>query len=148
MPGAAPKSKKRVSAAGEEGRGLVSVEPPRPLLQSPEDPGTHYDRAPEFASIARDIGGLTEMIEQSQGGLLYHNDEELLAAIQRLHTNPELRREMGDRAYRAFTERWTENVHMEAYFRVLEDTARRKLGFVPWEQPVRRPLQFPAATVV
>ena len=27
-------------------------------------------------SIARDIGGLTEMIEQSQGGILYRNDEE------------------------------------------------------------------------
>ena len=94
-------------------------------------------------SIARDIGGLTEMVEQSGGGLLYHNDEELLAAIERLHTDAALRREMGQRAYRAFGERWTEKVHMEAYFRVLDETARRKLGFVPWERPARRSLQFP-----
>ncbi len=99
-------------------------------------------------SIARDIGGLTEMIEQSKGGILYRNDEELLAGIERLHTDPALRQEMGRRAYQAYTERWTETVHLEAYFRVLEDTARRKLGFVPWEQPVRRSLQFPAAPVV
>ena len=31
---------------------------------------------------------------------------------------------------------------MEAYFRVLEETARRKLGFVPWEQPARQSLHF------
>jgi hypothetical protein len=72
----------------------------------------------------------------------------LLAAIERLHTDPALRREMGRRAYQAYAERWTESVHMEAYFRVLDDTARRKLGFVPWEQPVRRTLQFPTATTV
>lgn len=99
-------------------------------------------------SIARDIGGLTEMIEQSGGGILYRTDEELAAAIERLHTNPALRREMGQRAYHAYTERWRESVHLEAYFRVLEDTARRKLGFVPWEQPVRQSLEFPAASVV
>ena len=96
-------------------------------------------------SIARDIGGLTEMVEQSQGGILYRNDDELLAAIERLHTDAAQRHEMGRRAYQAYTERWTENVHMAAYFRVLEETARRKLGFIPWEQAVRRSLQFPAA---
>ena len=96
-------------------------------------------------SIARNIGGLTEMIEQSGAGILYHNDEELRAAIERLHTDVALRREMGRRAYQAFVDRWTENVHMEAYFRVLEDTARRKLRFIPWEQPMRASLQFPAA---
>jgi len=99
-------------------------------------------------SIARDIGGLTEMVEQSGGGILYRNDEALLAAIERLHTDPALRHEMGRRAYRAFVDRWTEKVHMEAYFRVLEETARRKLGFVPWEQEVRQPLQFPAPQAV
>ncbi len=99
-------------------------------------------------SIARDIGGLTEMIEQSHGGLLYRNDEELTAAIERLHTDPALRREMGQRAYQAYTERWRESVHLEAYFRVLDDTARRKLGFVPWEQPVRQSLQFPTVPAV
>jgi glycosyltransferase involved in cell wall biosynthesis len=99
-------------------------------------------------SIARDIGGLTEMVEQSGGGLLYHNDEELLSAIERLHTDTALRQEMGQRAYRAYVDRWTEKVHMEAYFRVLEETARRKLGVVPWEQPVHTALQFPAARVV
>jgi len=96
-------------------------------------------------SIARDIGGLTEMVEQSQGGILYQNDEELLAAIQRLHTDPALRHQIGERAYRAYVERWTEKVHMDAYFRLLEETARRKLGFIPWEQPARRSLQFPEA---
>jgi len=99
-------------------------------------------------AIARDIGGMTEMVEQSQGGFLYHNDEELLAAIERLHTDPALRREMGRRAYQAYAERWSESAHLEAYFRVLEETARRKLGFVPWHRPARMSLEFPAARAV
>jgi hypothetical protein len=50
LPGAARKSKKRFGAAGEKGRGLVSDKPPRPLLQSPEDPGTQYESRAELYS--------------------------------------------------------------------------------------------------
>jgi len=97
--------------------------------------------------IAHDLGALTEVVEQSQGGILYRSPEELLAAMEQLRTDGALRRQMGDRGFKAYTEHWTEEVHMEAYFRVLGETARRKLGYVPWEQPVRQSLQFPPAPV-
>ena len=97
--------------------------------------------------IARDLGALTEVIEQSQAGFLYRNNDELLAAMERLRHDPVLRREMGNRGYRAFQEKWSENAHLEAYFRVLEETARRKLGVVPWHQPAPRSLQFQTAAV-
>ncbi len=95
--------------------------------------------------IAHALGGLTELVEQSQAGLLYHNHDELLAAMERLRTDPALRRAMGDRAQQAYRERWTERAHLEMYLQVLDETARRKLGVAPWQQPTRLSVRFPAA---
>lgn len=121
-----------VPSAGYEVLGLIILEA---LLQ----------RTPV---IAHDLGALTEVIEQSRGGLLYRDQKELLAAMQRLQNDAELRRRMGERGYHAYTQRWTEEAHLGGYFQLLEDTARRKLGYVPWEQPVRTSLQFPAVAAV
>jgi glycosyltransferase involved in cell wall biosynthesis len=96
--------------------------------------------------IARDQGGLTEIVEQSQGGLLYHSADDLLAAMGKLQTNPILRQTMGDCGYQAFQEKWTESAHLSSYFHVLEDTAQRKLGVVPWHKPSRRSLQLSAVS--
>ena len=87
--------------------------------------------------IAHALGGLTELVEQSQGGFLYHKPDELLAAMERLRTDPALRREMGDRGYQMFEERWSESAHLETYFGLIEETARRKLASVPWDQQAR-----------
>jgi len=87
--------------------------------------------------IAHALGGLTELVEQSQGGFLYHKPDELLAAMERLRTDPALRREMGDRGYQMFEERWSESAHLDTYFGLIEETARRKLGSVPWDQQAR-----------
>ena len=46
-------------------------------------------------------------------------------------------------ATRPMAESGPREVHMEAYFRVLDETARRKLGFVPWEQPARQRAAVP-----
>ncbi len=98
--------------------------------------------------IAHDLGALTEVIEQSQGGLLYRDRQGLLAAMQRLQNDAELRRRMGELGWEAYTWRWTEEAHLRAYFQLLEETAQRKLGHVPWQQPMRTSLQFPAAAAV
>jgi glycosyltransferase involved in cell wall biosynthesis len=92
--------------------------------------------------IARNQGGLTEIVEQSHGGFLYRSPGELLAAMERLRTDPALRDEMGDRGYQTFKQKWSESAHLDAYFKVLEDTARRKLGLVPWHELSRRSLQL------
>jgi len=121
-----------VPSAGYEVLGLIILE-------------AYLQRTPV---IAHDLGALTEVTEQSQGGLLYRSPEELLAAMERLRTDAALRREMGKRGYQAYGQRWTERAHLEAYFQILEETARRKLGFVPWHQPARHSLEFPAVTAV
>jgi len=115
-----------VPSAGYEVLGLIILEA---LLQ----------RTPV---IAHDLGALTEVIQQSQGGLLYHSQEELLAAMDRLQSDPGLRRQMGELGYQAYTRNWTEEAHLKAYFQLLEDTAQRKLGYVPWQRPTRTSLHF------
>jgi glycosyltransferase involved in cell wall biosynthesis len=97
--------------------------------------------------IANDLGGLQEVVEESQGGFLYRTPEELIAAMERLRTQPALRREMGERGWQKYVERWTEEAHLGMYFRVLEETARKKFGVPPWEAPGRLSLEFPAEVV-
>jgi glycosyltransferase involved in cell wall biosynthesis len=120
-----------VPSAGYEVLGLIILE-------------AYMHRTPV---IAHELGALTEVVERSQGGILYRDPRELLAAMDRLRSDTVLCRQMGDKGFQAYKEHWTEDIHMESYFRVLSETARRKLGFVPWERPARQSLQFPAATV-
>lgn len=89
--------------------------------------------------IVRALGGLQEVVEESEGGLLFQTPEELLDAMERLRTDAALRKEMGERGYRKYRERWDENAHLGIYFRVLEQTARRKFGVVPWATAARGP---------
>jgi glycosyltransferase involved in cell wall biosynthesis len=93
--------------------------------------------------IARSLGGLTEIMEVSNGGLLYHESAEMRSAMERLQRDPALRQEMGDRGYKAYQERWSEEVHLQSYFQLLEETAIQKFGTVPWNETMRSPLRFP-----
>jgi hypothetical protein len=54
---------------------------------------------------------------------------------------------MGERGWQKYVERWTEEAHLGMYFRVLEETARKKFGVPPWEAPGRLSLEFPAEVV-
>ena len=101
----------------------------------------HLQRTPV---IVHALGGLKEVVEESGGGFSYQTQEELLSAMERLRTDSPLRREMGERGYRKSVERWTEDAHLSMYLRVLEETAKKKLGVVPWVQPQRTTLAGPA----
>jgi len=83
--------------------------------------------------IARDLGALTEVVQDSGGGFLYRTDAELLAAMGRVAESPKLRSELGERGYRSFVERWTREAHLALYFERLEQAARRRFGLVPWD---------------
>jgi glycosyltransferase involved in cell wall biosynthesis len=121
-----------VPSAGYEVLGLVILE-------------AYLQRTPV---IARDLGALTEVTRQSKGGLLYRTPEELRNAMENLRTDPGRRRQLGELGYQAYARHWSERAHLDAYFQVLEDTARHKLGYVPWHQPTRSSLEFPAAALV
>ncbi len=78
-------------------------------------------------AIAHDLGALTEVIGDSQGGLLYRTPEELRAAMDLLLRDTELRRRLGDQGHEAWQRLWTEEPHMQAYFAAIDDarSARR-----------------------
>jgi len=92
--------------------------------------------------IVHDLGGLKEVVEESRGGFAYRTPQELLAAMERLRTEPALRAEMGERGFQKYHERWDEAAHLRIYFRILEETARRKLGRVPWHDVGRTSLAW------
>jgi glycosyltransferase involved in cell wall biosynthesis len=92
--------------------------------------------------IVHDLGGLKEVVEESRGGFAYRTREELQAAMEQLRTNSALRAEMGERGYRAYMQRWNEEAHLEMYFRVVEETARKKFGQVPWQREGRTSLRY------
>ena len=92
--------------------------------------------------IVHRLGGLAEVVEESQGGFSYNTPEELLEAMERLRSDPGLRRAMGGRGFEKYTERWSTEAHLAMYFEQLEETARRKLGRVPWQEPARTSLAW------
>lgn len=82
--------------------------------------------------IARDLGALPELIQDSGGGLLFKTDDELLAAILHLARSPSLRAELGKKGYEGFLRWWCRDAHLLAYFAVLEEVALKRFGGVPW----------------
>ncbi|MDP9170005.1 MAG: glycosyltransferase family 4 protein [Acidobacteriota bacterium] len=90
--------------------------------------------------IARDLGGLSEVIEDSGGGFLYRTDAELIEALGRIAGSPQLRGELGARGYEAFLRWWCRDAHLKTYFDYIENAARKKFGHVPWQDSVQQAL--------
>jgi glycosyltransferase involved in cell wall biosynthesis len=65
--------------------------------------------------IARRIGALAEVVEDSGGGLLFDSAAECGALMQRLVDDAELRTTLAVRGRAAVLERWTEDVHLRRY---------------------------------
>ncbi len=84
--------------------------------------------------IARDLGPLPEVVEDSGGGSVYSADEELLVLMERIAASPRLRQELGEEGYNSFQRWWTKEAHLERYFDFLRRNAMDKFGHVPWER--------------
>ena len=65
--------------------------------------------------IARRIGPFPEIIERAKGGLLFSDTDELVAAIARLHGDPELRDSFATGAFEAARKHWSENAVVESF---------------------------------
>ena len=87
--------------------------------------------------IVHELGALPEVVAQSQGGRTYSNPEELIRAMEEFRTNPELRSRLGANGHQAWRKYWSEDAHLEMYFRLLDETARRKWDRVPWDNPMQ-----------
>lgn len=84
--------------------------------------------------IVRNLGALPEVIEDSRGGFVYQNNEELRHYLYQVAASPTVRNQLGENGYNAFTQSWTKEAHFHQYFNVLTTNALKKAGFIPWEQ--------------
>jgi glycosyltransferase involved in cell wall biosynthesis len=79
--------------------------------------------------IARRLGPFPEVVEQSNGGLLFSTGDELLSAMSRLQTDPSYRDQLGANGYRTCQERWSEDVVIGQFLHLIEDAlANRGIG--------------------
>lgn len=78
--------------------------------------------------IARDLGALPEVVDDSGGGFNYRTNEELTAQVRRLGSEPGLRQEMSELGYGAFLKYWTREAHLECYERHINEAGRQKHG--------------------
>jgi glycosyltransferase involved in cell wall biosynthesis len=76
--------------------------------------------------IARRIGPFPEIIDQSAGGLLFDDNEQLVAAMDRLLRDDALRRRMEAAARDSFSRLWSEDVVVPRYLQILGRAAERR----------------------
>lgn len=71
--------------------------------------------------IARNIGGLREIVNESGGGLLYETAGQLIEAIDRLRVDDAVRDTMAEDGYRVCLERWSRPAHLRRYYGVIRE---------------------------
>lgn len=77
--------------------------------------------------IARRIGPFPEIVEQAGGGLLFSNDDELLAGMSQMQCDQDLRNSFATEAFDAGRKHWSEDVVIGKLLGLVEDArAARK----------------------
>jgi glycosyltransferase involved in cell wall biosynthesis len=76
--------------------------------------------------IVNNLGPLSEIVEESGGGLIYNDNAELFNALDALRLDPELRRTLGERGHQAYLQHWTPEAHLKQYFGLIERIATDK----------------------
>ena len=71
--------------------------------------------------IARRIGALTEVVEESGGGFTFSTLDECAQAMDQLQNDDALRGELGDRGRRTAQEKWTPHAHLTRYLEIIEE---------------------------
>lgn len=71
--------------------------------------------------IVRNLGALPEFAEESSAGLCYDTEDELLAIMDRLISDPAYRDELGQRGRYVYLRHWTPQAHLQTYLRLIAD---------------------------
>ena len=71
--------------------------------------------------IGRDLGAVGELVRESGGGLTYETDADLVAAMDSLRSDPQLRNELGERGHAAYLENWSDEPHLRRYLELVEE---------------------------
>lgn len=74
-------------------------------------------------AIARNIGGMPEIIQESGGGFVYNTEPELIHAMERLLSDSSCRNRLGESGFRTLGEKWTVDAHLKSYFGLIRRIA-------------------------
>ncbi len=70
--------------------------------------------------------GVKELIDKSNGGLLYKTPEQLKAAVQWLLHDSSFRDRLASNGYDAWKSNWNERCHLDRYYAIIEQVQARK----------------------
>jgi glycosyltransferase involved in cell wall biosynthesis len=76
--------------------------------------------------IVNNLGALPEVVEDSGGGFIYENNDELIAAMNKLAADSSLRNELGEKGYAAYRKNWDENAHLEKYLNLVAELQEKR----------------------
>jgi glycosyltransferase involved in cell wall biosynthesis len=76
--------------------------------------------------IARNLGGMREMVEEMGGGVVYDTEEEMVAAMDRMCGDPSFRDAQGQRCYTAARRNWSMEAHVSRYLGLIAAIAERR----------------------
>ncbi|HUF17637.1 MAG TPA: glycosyltransferase family 4 protein [Thermoanaerobaculia bacterium] len=75
--------------------------------------------------IARNIGALPEVLAAG-GGMLFDSDDELPALLDRLLGDQPRRDEIGEAGFRSLQQNYTEALHLDRYYEIIENARDRR----------------------
>lgn len=74
--------------------------------------------------VVRDLGALPELVAESGGGLVFNSPDQMVAGLERLANDDDLRRDLGENGYRSRQGIWSESEHLERYFALIDEHRR------------------------
>jgi glycosyltransferase involved in cell wall biosynthesis len=80
----------------------------------------------ETPILVRNIGALPEAVNDSEGGLIYDTEQDLIAALNRLLAHPSYRSDLGRKGHRHYRSTWSEEPHLRRYFGIIENIRQHR----------------------
>lgn len=71
-------------------------------------------------TIARHIGALPDILQETGGGLVYHDDDSLRVALDDLLDHPDKRDRLGEHGYATYQRLYTPDAHVGIYLDIIE----------------------------
>jgi len=71
--------------------------------------------------IVNNLGALPEVVEDSGGGFVYETREQLTSAMNKLASDPALRKDLGEKGFVAYRTYWDEEAHLKRYMGMVSE---------------------------
>jgi glycosyltransferase involved in cell wall biosynthesis len=78
--------------------------------------------------IVNRLGALPEVVQDSGGGLIFENQDQLRSAIEMLANDRALRNDLGEKGFAAYNRFWNENAHLDQYLTLIENLKSSRIA--------------------